>query len=76
MLKKINSEQKITNRNLQSILNIILMMILVKENREAEEENDETRKKITRLGMILVTITQFMLLAIDIIEIVKRRKQQ
>ena len=76
MLKKINSEQKITNRSLQSILNIILMMILVKENREAKEENDETGEKITRLGMILVTITQFILFAEDIVEIIKRKRQQ
>ena len=76
MLKKINLEQKMTNRNLQRILNVILMMFFAAENREAEKDNDEGRKKISRLGMILVTVAQFVLLTEDIVDIIKRKKQQ
>ena len=73
MLKKINLEQKMTNRNLQRILNVILMMFFAAENREAEKDNDEGRKKISRLGMILVTVAQFVLLTEDIVDIIKKK---
>ena len=75
MLKKLYLEQKSTNRNLQRIINIMLMMSLALVNTETKKQNNNAGKRYSQLRMILVIAVQGLLFAMDIKDIIDRKKQ-
>lgn len=75
MLNKIYAEQKVTNRNLQRIRNVLLMMLFAGLGRDAKVRGDEQGKKLCKAGLCLTTVSQGLLIFSDIVDIVKSRKQ-
>jgi len=75
MLNKIYTEQKITNRNLQRISNVLLMILFAGLGRDAKVRGDEQGKKLCKAGLCPTAVSQGLLLISDIVDIVKVRKQ-
>lgn len=75
MLNKIYAEQKVTNRNLQRISNVMLMMLFAGLGRDAKARGDEQGKKLCKAGLCLTAVSQGLLIISDIVAIVKNGKQ-
>lgn len=75
MLNKIYTEQKATNRNLQRISNVMLMMLFAGLGRDAKFRDDEQGKKLCKAGLCLTAVSQGLLIISDIVALVKSRKQ-
>ena len=71
MLNKIYAEQKVTNRNLQRISNVLLMMLFAGLGRDAKVRGDEQGKKLCKAGLCLTAVSQGLLTISDIVDIVK-----
>lgn len=74
MLNKIYAEQKVTNRNLQRISNVLLMMLFAGLGRDAKVRGDEQGKKLCKAGLCLTAVSQGILIISDIVDIVKNGK--
>ncbi len=74
MLNKIYAEQKVTNRNLQRISNVLLMMLFAGLGRDAKVRGDEQGKKLCKAGLCLTAVSQGLLTISDIVDIVKNGK--
>lgn len=74
MLNKIYAEQKVTNRNLQRISNVLLMMLFAGLGRDAKVRGDEQGKKLCKAGLCLTAVSQGLLIISDIVDIVKNGK--
>lgn len=74
MLNKIYAEQKVTNRNLQRISNVLLMMLFAGLGRDAKVKGDEQGKKLCKAGLCLTAVSQGLLIISDIVDIVKNGK--
>ena len=76
MLNKIYEEQKTTNRNLQRISNVILMAVFAGLGINAKEHDNEQGRMLCRMGLYLTAISQGLLIATDIYEVVKKRRRE
>ena len=65
LLKTIHNENKAINRNIQRIADIGLIGLLGNISRESD---DETGKKIAKIGLLLIMISEVLLLVCDIID--------
>ena len=74
MLNKIYAEQKVTNRNLQRISIVLLMMLFAGLGRDAKVRGDEQGKKLCKAGLCLTAVSQGLLTISDIVDIVKNGK--
>ena len=74
MLNKIYAEQKVTNRNLQRISNVLLMMLFAGLGKDAKVRGDEQGKKLCKAGLCLTAVSQGLLTISDIVDIVKNGK--
>lgn len=75
MMDKIYEEQKVTNRSLRRISNLILMAMFVSLGNDAKARNDEDGAKLCLIGMGLTTVSYGLSLVTDVIEIIKSRNQ-
>lgn len=76
MLKKVYTEQKMMNKNLQRITNLILMILFTMVGKEAAARDDETGKRLCRIGVGLTAVTHALLIVSDIADLVKSQKEE
>lgn len=74
MLSRIYAEQKATNRSLHRIANILLMGLFAVLGNNAKSRGDEQRTKLCRLGVGLTGVSQFLLIASDIVALINAKK--
>lgn len=75
MLNKIYAEQKVTNRNLQRISNVLLMMLFAGLGRDSKVRGDEQGKNLCKAGLCLTAVSQGLLIISDIVDIVKNENR-
>lgn len=68
LLKDIRKENKSINRNVRRLINIVLLGVLGKAALEAEEEDDETSKLLSKIGILLVAFNEILLFVSGIID--------
>ena len=73
MLNKIYAEQKITNRNLKGISNIVMMGIFAMLIKDAKARGDIQAKKLCRIGVCLTAVSQGILIVSDIIDLINHK---
>lgn len=76
MLKKVYEEQKMANKSLQRITNLILMIIFALVGREAASRGDETGKILCRIGLGLNAAAHILMITSDISDLVKLKKEE
>lgn len=74
ILRKIYYENKAINRNLQRLINIVLIGILGRLAKEAKESEDPKEKGLVKAGIILAAITNVILTMSDIFDYCKTLK--
>ena len=75
MLNKIYAQQKVMNRNLQRISNVMLMMVFACIGKDAKAREDEQGKMLCKIGLGLTAVLQGLLLVSDIVDLVKSKNQ-
>lgn len=73
LLKEIHNENKAINRNIQRLINIGLLGLLGKAGQEAKEKNDETGRRLSKAGLLLIAIDEVLLFISDVIDYRKLR---
>lgn len=76
MLDKIYTEQRIANRNLRRISNILMMGILAMLGKDAKARGDVQGKKLCRIGVWLTAVSQGLLIVSDIIDFVQIKNSE
>lgn len=74
ILRRIYYENKAINRNLQRVMNIMLLGILGGIAKEAKESEDPKEKGLVKAGIILAAITNVILTMSDILDYCKTLK--
>lgn len=74
MLNKIYAEQKVTNRSLHRIANILLMGLFAGLGKNAKASGDEHGTKLCRIGVGLTAVSQCLLIASDIAALINNKK--
>lgn len=66
LLREIHRDNKAINRNLQRLANIGLIGLLGKCAEEAKKSDDSEGKMLTKVGLLLVTVSEAILLVSDL----------
>ena len=75
MLKQVTKEQKMIRKSIQRIINLMLIIVFMMVGKETAARGDASGKLLCRIGLGLTGITQLMLVASDIEDLVKSRKE-
>ena len=75
MLKQVTKEQKMIRKSIQRIINLMLIIIFMMVGKETAARGDANGKLLCRIGLGLSGIIQLMLVASDIEDLVKSRKE-
>lgn len=73
ILNDIYYEQKSTNRQLQRLSNIVLIGILTYLSKNAKDKDDEQGKRLCKVGLILATVAEGILMLVDIMDYRSRK---
>ncbi len=76
MLRKIYYKNKTMNRNIQRLANISLIGLLAKSAKEAKESDDEQGKKLAKIGLFLVAISEVLIMVSDFLDYRKMKIEE
>lgn len=75
LLTKIYYQTKSINKNLQRLANIGLLSILTQCAKEVKDEEDTEEKKLVKLGLKLVAVSEILVMISDLVDHCRSKKE-
>lgn len=75
LLSKIYYQTKSINKNLQRLANIGLLSILTQCAKEVKDEEDTEGKKLVKLGLKLVAVSEVLIMISDFVDHCRSKKK-
>lgn len=75
LLSKIYYQTKSINKNLQRLANIGLLSILTQCAKEVKDEEDTEGKKLVKLGLKLIAVSEILIMISDFVDHCRSNKE-
>ena len=75
LLSKIYYQTKSINKNLQRLANIGLLSILTQCAKEAKDEEDTEGKKLVKLGLKLLAVSEILIMISDFVDHCRSKRE-
>lgn len=68
LLREIYNKNKAIDRNIQRVLNVGLIWLFGKTGHEAKEKNDKLGKWLSKIGLVLIALSEILLIVADVVD--------